>query len=410
MFQAGSLTLLRIRGVPIRAHWTLLLVLPYFAFVLSIQFREVAELAGVTREQLALPPLIWGVVLSLGLFASILVHELAHSLVAIRFGGRVQSITLMLLGGVSQLARIPRRPRHEALMAAIGPATSVVLGALLFIGYRVSAAWRPDLQMALFYLSGMNVTLGIFNLIPAFPMDGGRVLRAALAAKLSRGHATQIAAAVGKVCAVALGLLGLWSSNVLLILVAVFVYTGAQGEVLRERVREALGGLRIVDLVPQVKRPPPIVAAERLVGEVLPRMRELDRLELVVVDAFGAPVTVLQASDLATVAGPARWAVTIGEMAARLPVRHITVPWDISANDAMERLAEAGAVYVIVIDPGAERPDDLVGLVTAEDIARMVKLQLVAKQAGPTRVPGPYEQHVPPTSAQPRDIDRFRSG
>lgn len=113
-----------------------------------------------------------------------------------------------------------------------------------------------------------------------------------------------------------------------------FVYTGAQGEVEQVRVRDALEGLRIVDLLPQMKRPPPIVAAERSVGEVLPRMRELDRLELVVVDRFGAPLTVLRAGDLATVSAPARWAVTIGELGARLSVRHVIVPWDISANDA----------------------------------------------------------------------------
>jgi Zn-dependent protease len=382
MFRDGSLTLFRIRGVPIRAHWTLLLVLPYLAVVLSIQFRSVAELAGVPHEQLALPPLIWGLVLALALFASITLHELAHSVVAIRFGGRVRSITLMLVGGVSQLTRIPRRPYHEAVMAAVGPVTSLVLGALLYLLYIASGPWPADLQMALFYLAGMNLALGVFNLIPAFPMDGGRLLRAALAAKLSRERATQIASGVGKVCAIVLGGVGLRSGNLLLILIAVFVYTGAHGEVIQERVRGALEGLRVVDLLPQVKRPPPIVTAERLVGEVLPRMREFDRLELVVVDAFGTPLTVLQAGDLATVSTGTRWAVTIGELAARLPVRHVVVPWDISANDAIERATEAGAGYVIVVDPGAERPNDLVGLVAAEDIARMVKLQLLAGQAG----------------------------
>ncbi|HEU4730400.1 MAG TPA: site-2 protease family protein [Kofleriaceae bacterium] len=383
MFQDGSLTLFRIRGVPVRAHWTLLLVLPYLALVLSIQFRAVAELADVPRDQLVLPPLIWGLVLAIGLFVSITLHELAHSIVALRFGGRVRSITLMLLGGVSQLARIPRRPYHEGLMALVGPVTSLVLGVLLYLAYAASATWPADAQMALFYLAGMNLTLGVFNLVPAFPMDGGRLLRAALAARLSRARATQIAAAIGKVCAVAFGLLGLWSANLLLILVAVFVYAGAQAELERERIRDALEGLRIVDLLPQLKRPPPIVSAERLVGEVLPRMRELDRLELVVVDPSGAPLTVLQASDLASVSTGARWAVTIGELAAQLPVRHIVVPWGSSANDAIERAAEAEAAYVIVVDPGAEPPDDLVGLVAAEDIARMVKLQLLARQAGP---------------------------
>jgi Zn-dependent protease len=253
MFQDGSLTLFRIRAIPVRAHWTLLLAVPYLALVLSIQFRAVAELAGVPHEQLALPPLIWGLVLALGLFASITLHELAHSFVAIRFGGRVRSITLMLVGGVSQLARIPDRPYHEGLMAAVGPIVSLVLGALLYLAYTASATWPPDLQMALFYLAGMNLTLGVFNLIPAFPMDGGRLLRAALATKLSRSRATQIAAAIGKVCAVALGLLGLWSSNLLLILIAVFVYAGAHAEVERERIRDATG-------TPALGRSPPTPA------------------------------------------------------------------------------------------------------------------------------------------------------
>src|SRR5688572_20511348 len=124
MFQQGALTMVRVRGVPIRAHWTLLLILPYLAFVLSLQFRGVAELAGVREASLLLPPLVWGAVLAIGLFASSTLHELAHSFLAIRFGGRVRSITLMLVGGVTELAHAPRRPRHEALVAAVGPATS----------------------------------------------------------------------------------------------------------------------------------------------------------------------------------------------------------------------------------------------------------------------------------------------
>src|SRR5512140_1362263 len=151
MFQQGSLRLFSVRGVPIRAHWTLLLILPYLAFVLSIQFRSVASLAGVEDAHLLLPPLIWGAVLALGLFASITLHELAHTVAAVRFGGRVRSITLMLLGGVSQLVRAPRRPAHEAIMAALGPATSLGLGGLLYLAYVNSGAWPPDVQMGLFY-------------------------------------------------------------------------------------------------------------------------------------------------------------------------------------------------------------------------------------------------------------------
>jgi Zn-dependent protease/CBS domain-containing protein len=385
MFQHGSLTLFRVRGIPVRAHWTLLLVLPYLAYVLSVDLRSMTELAGVTREELVLPPLVWGLILALGLFASIALHELAHSFLALRFGGRVRSITLMLVGGASQLARIPPRPRDEALMAAVGPATSLALGAVLYLAYGHSGAWPTDVQMGLFYLGAMNVTIGLFNLIPAFPMDGGRLLRAGLAMKLGRERATRIAGAVGRVCAIGLGVMGLWTGNLLLILIAVFVYSGAQGEEVSERVHGALEGLRIADLLPRVRRPPSTMATGELLGEVLPRMRELDRLELVVIDPAGAPVAVLQAGDLQAAAEAKRWAMTVGELAARLPVRHVVVPWTASANDAIDRASEAGAEYVIVIAPGAEPPSNLVGLLAAEDIARMVQLQALARQRGGPR-------------------------
>ncbi len=387
MFQHGSLTLFRIRGVPIRAHWTLLLILPYLAFVLSLQFRAVAHLAGVAHEELLLPPLVWGVLLAVGLFASITLHELAHTFAAIRFGGSVRSITLMLVGGVSQIARAPRRASQEAIMAAVGPVTSLALGGLFLLGYMHAGAAPADLQMGLFYLAAANLTLGIFNLVPAFPMDGGRLLRAALALRLSRERATRIAASVGKVCAIGLGALGLWSANVLLMLIAVFVYTGASGEIMHERIRGALEGLRVVDLLPLLRRPLPLVASTELLASVLPRMRELDRLELVVVDPLGAPLAVLQAGDLAGVSASERWAITVGELARRLPRRHVVVPWDVSANDAIERAAEAAAEFVIVVDPRAERPNDMIGLVAAADIARMVQLQLLAAQPPGTTTP-----------------------
>jgi Zn-dependent protease len=391
MFQQGSLTLFRVRGVPIRAHWTLLLILPYLALVLSVQFRAVAELAGVTDERLLLPPFIWGVILALGLFASITLHELAHTFVALRFGGRVQSITLMLLGGVSQLVRAPRRPAHEAIMAGLGPVTSLVLGVVLYLAYTSSGGWPADVQMGLFYLAAMNTTLGVFNLIPAFPMDGGRVLRAALAARTGRARATQIAAMVGKGSAIVLGLLGLWSANILLMLVAVFVYAGAHGELVRERMTSALEGLRVADLLPLPRRPPPIIRSDVAVEGVLPRMRELDRLDLLVVDPSGTPLTVIQAGDLEAVPDGERGRLTVAELAARLPVRHTLVPSETSANDAVERAAEAGVAFVVVADPHADSPDDLIGMVAADDIARMVTLQTLARRppGGTTSRPAP---------------------
>lgn len=384
MFKSGSVTLFRVRGVPIRAHWTLLLIIPYLAIALSIQFRSIAELAGVSHQGLTVPPLVWGIVLALGLFASVTLHELAHSFVALRFGGSVRSITLMLVGGVSQLSRAPRRPFQEAVMAAVGPATSFGLGGLLYLAYAASRGARPDLQMALFYLAAMNLTLGLFNLLPAFPMDGGRVLRAVLASRMRRERATQIAGTIGKLCAIVLGGLGIWAGNLLLMLVAVVVYSGAQAEIVQERLHVGLEGLRVDDLLRRTRPPIPVIAAGQSLGDALSRMRELDCLELVVLDALGAPMTVLHVSDVAAVPVDARVLMTVGELAARIPVRHVLVSGDASANDALTHAAEAGADYLIVIDPGADRANRLIGLIAAEDIARISMFQALARQGSPS--------------------------
>ena len=277
MYERGSLTLLHFRGIPIRAHWTLLLVLPYLAFVLSVQFKSLPDLAGIEQGSIVLPPLLWGVILALGLFASVALHEMAHSVIAIRFGGRVRAITLMLLGGASQITHMPPRPRYEGLMALAGPATSLALGALFLLLQHAMAIGPADVQMGLFYLGYMNVALGLFNLVPVFPMDGGRILRAALAARMGGLRATLVAAGIGRAAAILMGLLGLWTGNVLLILIAVFVYFGAGAEATSARVREALEGLQIVDLVPLIRRPPATILEAAPLTEVLPRMHDAGR-------------------------------------------------------------------------------------------------------------------------------------
>src|SRR6202012_1233181 len=154
MRHSGSWTLFRVRGVPIRAHWTLLLIVPYLAVAMTSQFRQLAEVAGV-HERLALPPFVWGCLLAIALFASVALHELGHTWVALRYGGKVHSITLMLVGGVSQMSRAPARPRDEALMALAGPVTSFALAAICGGIYAI-ARGVPDLAVAMFYLGAMN--------------------------------------------------------------------------------------------------------------------------------------------------------------------------------------------------------------------------------------------------------------
>jgi Zn-dependent protease len=361
-----SVTLFHVRGVPIRAHWTLLLVIPYLAVVLSSQFDSIAVLAGVDPARLVLPPIVWGALLALALFASVAVHELAHTLLAIRYGGRVRSITLMLVGGVSQLSYEPRRPRDEAIMAAAGPATSLGLGAALAI---LSALFGggADLQMTLFYLGAMNISLGLFNLLPAFPLDGGRVLRAVLAVKLERRRATQIAVTIGKLAALALGFIAITQFNLLLGLVAVFVYSGAAAESADE-ITDVLMPLHMRDLLPEHRAVPVIDAAGHL-DDATRRMAELDRLELVVTDSRG-PIAVVEADDVPRLArSHASW--PLESLASQLPARFTIVSQDDSANAALEAAAENNAGYVVVVAP----PATVVGLIGPSDITRAIKLR-----------------------------------
>jgi CBS domain-containing protein len=289
----------------------------------------------------------------------------------------------MLLGGVSQVTRLPRRPRYEALMALAGPVTSLVLGLLLLALHRASATAPADVKMGIFYLGSINLTLGVFNLIPAFPMDGGRILRALLSSRIGAARATRVAAGVGRVAAVLMALAGLWAGNFLLLMVALFVYFGAGSEALSERMRQALEGLSIADLVPLIRRPPATISKDALLSEVLPRMHEAGRLELVVTDAEGAPVTILQAADLITIGAEDRAHLHVRDLADRVGPRYVLVPWDAGANDVLERMATERVPYIIVADPAVGSPHGMVGLVTASDIQTMLTLRLLESGDNP---------------------------
>ena len=202
---------------------------------------------------------LFGALLMVVLFACVVLHELGHSLVARAFGIPVRTITLLPIGGVSRMEKNPEKPVHELLIAAAGPLVNVALAALLLLTTDAAAtlaktpaaalpeAMRPGLPTALLWLFVSNLFLAAFNLVPAFPMDGGRVLRALLAMLLGFTDATRIAAAVGQILAMGIGLFGLLTGNLLLALVAVFVFLGAGQERAEERARVVLGTTRVGD-------------------------------------------------------------------------------------------------------------------------------------------------------------------
>ncbi|NGP89892.1 site-2 protease family protein [Fodinibius halophilus] len=224
----GSLKLGRIAGIKIQVHWTFLLL------ILWIVVLELTK--GNSTEAI-----LWSTFFIMVLFGCVVLHELGHALTAQRFNIPTQQITLLPIGGVASLEKMPEDPKEEFLVAIAGPAVNVVIALILYMVLPMEQFLVEDPEMAeevlstingsnfLFFLFSANVLLVLFNLIPAFPMDGGRIFRALLSLKFSRVQATRMAAKLGQLVAFFFLFIGLFY-NPILILIAIFVYFGAQGE------------------------------------------------------------------------------------------------------------------------------------------------------------------------------------
>jgi Zn-dependent protease/CBS domain-containing protein len=238
----GSFRLGTVLGIPIRIHFTFLILL---AFLFLSASSESGPRAGVTT-----------LLFILLLFACVLLHELGHCVVALRFGVPISSITLYPFGGVALMTDIPREPIREILIAIAGPVVNFILaGGLWFTlpGSAEEAAAR-DLtvtagQSPLLALFLANLTLGAFNLLPAYPMDGGRILRGILATRLPYAVATRYAARIGKLFGALFVLGGIYFQNWWLPILGVFVYIGAHSEEQATLFHSALEGLKVRDLM-----------------------------------------------------------------------------------------------------------------------------------------------------------------
>ncbi|HVX60702.1 MAG TPA: site-2 protease family protein, partial [Pirellulales bacterium] len=227
-----------VAGIGIFVHWTFLILIGWIAMADFVNRRPLGEA-------------IEGIAFVLALFGCVVLHELGHALTAKRFGVRTQDITLLPIGGLARLERIPENPVQEFWIAVAGPAVNVAIAAALAAFLLAVRGTLGSWQLAplegdfLPQLMKVNVWLVLFNMIPAFPMDGGRVLRAVLA-HFSGDYvrATQNAAAVGQALAIMFGFFGLFG-NPLLMLIALFVYLGAQEEANMVMIRSALKGIPV---------------------------------------------------------------------------------------------------------------------------------------------------------------------
>lgn len=368
----ASLTVARVRGIPVRLHVSFLLALPLFAYLMARSY--FSDGAGAPAPA----SWGWGLLLALGLFGSVLLHELSHSLVALREGVAVESITLLPIGGVSSFSQPPREPGAELRITAVGPLTNFILGfPLLALGLRTPLP--PDAGTFVSSLGALNLAIGAFNLLlPAFPMDGGRILRALLTTRLGRVRATRVAASIGRGLAVAMGLWGvltLAAGGWLLVFVALFVYAGANLEEAGVRLLDALHGLLVADLMAEDLKP---VAPETPLEAAFAPMLHAPHSVLPVADAEGRGLGILTLAVLEAVPPAVRPATRVEEIMLR------DVPRLAPDQDAAEagRLLGGGAwPALLVTDPRGA----LVGLVTPADVARGAEIVEARQAPRPSR-------------------------
>lgn len=232
-----SIRLGRLFGIDVYLHFTFLLFIGFIGFS---QWQHNPHMGAVALE----------VGFFLAIFTCVLLHEFGHALTARRFGVGTRDITLLPIGGLARLDRIPEKPAEELWVAIAGPAVNVVIAAVLFIGLQITAAAMPLHEYSLMGGSFLhrvmvvNVIIVAFNMLPAFPMDGGRVLRAFLAMRMDYARATAIAARIGQMTAVGFALVGFYT-NPMLIFIAFFVWVGAAGEANMASVKSALAGVPV---------------------------------------------------------------------------------------------------------------------------------------------------------------------
>jgi Zn-dependent protease/CBS domain-containing protein len=342
-----------IAGTAVRIHVTFVLFLAWIFFG--------SYVAGGPNEAWS------GLAFMLLLFACVVAHEFGHIFTARAFGVMTPDVTLLPIGGVARLERIPEQPHEEFLIAIAGPAVNVVIafGLVALAGAhldtRALGAVESGQISMVDRLAAVNLFLAVFNMIPAFPMDGGRVLRAVLASRMGYTRATEIAATIGQGVAFVLGFVGLlW--NPLLIFIAIFVYLAAASEAHLVAMRAMSHGIPVTNaMMTQFVR----LSPQAHVDEAVQTLLRTSQSEFPVVDAADKPVGLLGRADLIRAIKERGPDARVAEvMAGTVP----TVSHRSRLEDAFRILQEKSAPAVAVVDAAGR----LIGLVTSETVGEML--------------------------------------
>lgn len=357
----SSLKIGSVLGIPIRLHVTFLLILPLIAF----SFAEGPSPFGFSTISDPVLRYSLGTIAGILLFACVLVHEVAHSYVAIRNNIKISDITLYLFGGVSAMEEVPRNPGIEAKMAIVGPLTSIVIG--LACGAILLATGIPTntpLGIMIFLMTYLNILLGIFNILPAFPMDGGRVLRALLAMRMPYIAATRWAVFSGKMFAYLLGIIGLFMglSGIWFIIIAFFIYVAA-GEEERSTITSVmLEGVKVRDIMTKTVD---TVDSGASVSSTLQTMFQKKHLGYPVVES-GRLAGIVTLSDVSKVPEAARDTTVVRDIMTR---NVITLKPDDDATIALQQISQRKVGRLVVMDG-----DRMAGIISRTDLVRAIEL------------------------------------
>ncbi|OPY28461.1 MAG: Zinc metalloprotease [Methanocella sp. PtaU1.Bin125] len=367
----SSLKIGSVLGIPVRLHVTFLLILPLIAYMLAVGPTD----PGYPFGPLGFSALSDNMLLQFGLgtlaaillFVCVLVHEVAHSYVAKRNGIKISDITLYLFGGVSAMEEVPRNPSVELVMAFVGPLTSLTIGVFfgaLWFGLPQLFWGSPTIGPLVYLMFYLNIALGIFNILPAFPMDGGRVLRSILAMRMPYIQATRIAVGFGKLFAYLMGILGLLMglNGIWFIIIAFFIYIAAGEEERSTITSVVLDGVKVREIM---TKDVDTVDAGASVADLLKTMFEKKHLGYPVVEG-GRMVGIVSLSDAVKVPEDRRGVTKVGDVMTR---NVITLKPDDDASEALQRISKFRIGRLVVLD--GER---IAGIVSRSDLVRDLEL------------------------------------
>jgi len=357
-----SLKLVKLLGIHVYLHFTFLLLLAFLGFY---YWRATHNLDAALQ----------GVAFIVALFGCVVLHELGHALMARRYGIKTRDITLLPIGGIARLEKMPQKPMQEFWVALAGPAVNVVIAAVLWVGLSAIGGFTPVEDISVtggsFWqrLMMLNLFLVAFNLLPAFPMDGGRVLRALLAMRLGRRRATAIAANVGQGMAILFGIVGFFY-NPFLIFIGIFVYLGAQAEAGMVEMQSALAGLRVRDAMMTRFR---TLTTEDSLDTAVKELLAGSQQDFPVVEN-DYPIGMLRRNDLVKALSEGRRDTAVTEGMSR---DCETVEEASSLQSAIESMRERQCATMPVVASGR-----MVGLLTLENISEMIMVNTAMEHQG----------------------------